>query len=227
MWNTFLSDLSNSFSGVWSGVALFVPKFVGAVFLLIVGCIIAELLGKAVKHIIHVIKLDELVRSAGVEHYFQRAGIRLDTGVFFGAIVKWFIVIVFLVQSLSVLHLGAVTGFLQNILTYLPQVVVAVLILLAGLLIGEAVERAVSTGARVANFNRAKLLGSVARWAIWIFSVLVALYQLGVAAILSEMVLNGIVIALALAFGLSFGLGGQSAAADFIARVRNDISDKK
>lgn len=227
MWNSLVSGLSDSFKSLWAGFADFLPELVAAVIVLIVGVIIAELLGKAVKHVIQAVKLDSLVRKAGAEHYFNRAGVRLDTGVFLGAVVKWFLVIVFLVEALDLLNLAAVTVFLQHVLGYLPHVIVAILVLFAGLVIGEVMERVVASSARAADLGRSNLLGTVTRWSVWVFAALVALYELGVAAVLSESVFNGIVVAFALALGLAFGLGGQGAAADFIASVRRDISEKK
>ncbi|MEI6346238.1 MAG: hypothetical protein WCO79_03330 [bacterium] len=227
MLTTFIDSLLSSFATVWGGVAAVAPRFVLALLLLIVGALLADLIGKAVSQIIVAVKLDQLLRTIGVEHYTRRAGVNLHSGTFFGTLVKWFLNVGFLLQALTVLGLSTVAVFLGNVLSYLPQVAVAVFVLLAGLVIGELVEALVSAFARLASLGRVHLLGNVSRWAVWTFSVLVALYQFGLTSVFSELVLNAIVISLALAAGLAFGLGGQSAAAQFLARLRGELTDHK
>ena len=96
------------------------------------------------------------------------------------------------------------------------------LILLVAAVIAEAAQRVVTGGARAAGIRAANLLGAVARWAIWVFAILVALERLGVSPLIQTL-FTGIVVALALAFGLAFGLGGQQAAARYIERIQNEI----
>ena len=82
------------------------------------------------------------------------------------------------------------------------------------------------TAARTAEIRSAHFAGAVAKWAVWVFAILVALSQLGIAAAFSQTLFTGVVIAISLAIGLSFGLGGQEAAARFIERLRGDMSGK-
>lgn len=227
MWNSFANGIYSSTQEVWGGIALYAPKIIGAIVLIIIGLLIAGLLEQVVAQLIRASKIDGLVRKAGAEGYLTRAGVKLDIGKFIGAIVKWFIILVVVIQALSILNLSAVTTFLQSILHYLPSVVVAVLILIAGFVIGEAMDKVVVGGARAAQLGRVSVLGATTRWAIWIFSVIVALYHLGIAAVFSETVFTAVVAALALAFGLAFGLGGQQAASEIIANLRREVSEKR
>ena len=132
----------------------------------------------------------------------------------------------FLIASLDVLKLTQVNTFLTDVLNYLPQVIVAVIMLLAAAVIAEAMQRVVIGSAKAANIVSASFLGSVTRWAIWIFAIIAALFQLGIAPFFIQTLLTGVVVALALAFGLAFGLGGQEAAARTIERVQREISER-
>ena len=115
--------------------------------------------------------------------------------------------------------------FLQSVvLSFLPQVFVAVLILLVSAVLAEAVQHAVVGAAKAAHMSSANFLGAVSKWAIWIFAVLAALFQLGVASAFVQTLFTGIVLALSLGVGLSFGLGGQDAAARYIERMRREVS---
>ena len=88
--------------------------------------------------------------------------------------------------------------------------------------LADAVQRVVTGSAAAANIRTANFLGTLARWAIWIFAILAALDQLGVTPFIQTL-FTGLVVALALAFGLAFGLGGQQAAADYIKKMREEL----
>ena len=144
-----------------------------------------------------------------------------------GWLVKWFVIIVFLMMSLEIVELTQVTFFLREVvLSYLPQVIVAVLILLLAAVIGEFVRDVVIGAARTASVHGAKFLGSVAKWAIWIFAFIIALGQLGVGTAFLQTLFAGVVVALSLGFGLAFGLGGQETAAHILDKIRREISNK-
>ena len=223
MIETWVDVLRQSFQDIWMGVADFIPYLIGAVIIFIVGWVVGSLLGQVVAQIIKVLPVDTALRHARVEEVLKRAGFNLDSGKFLGALVKWFVIIVFLVASLDVLGLQQVNLFLEKVLLYLPDVIVAVFILLAAALIGEAMQRLVVGTSQAAGITAANFLGTVTRWSIWIFAILMALFQLGIAAPFMTALFQGIVVAIALAFGLSFGLGGQDAAAKFLERVRSEI----
>jgi hypothetical protein len=111
-------------------------------------------------------------------------------------------------------------------LTYLPQVIVAVFILIAAAIIGEAMQRLVTHSAKAVSVRSANLLGTATRWAIWIFAILVALAQLGIGQPFLYTLFTGVVVAIALAVGLSFGLGGQAMAAEILSKIKGEVSDR-
>jgi small-conductance mechanosensitive channel len=220
--------LVTSFQDLWYGVISFLPKIVIALVIFIVGWVVGAFIGKLVEQLFKVLKVDVALRKAGVEDVLNRGGILLNSGRFVGALIKWFVIVVFLIAAFDVLGLTQVTFFLQQIvLGYLPNVIVAVLILLVAAVIAEAIQKIVSSSSRAAGIKYSNLLGNIAKWAIWIFATLAALFQLGIAAPFVQTLFTGAVVALSLAFGLSFGLGGQDAASRYIEKVRNEISDKK
>ncbi len=216
--------MSTSLKGVWLGVASFIPVLVAALIIAIVGWIIGAILYKFVNQIIKLAKVDSALRSAGVEKFVEKAGFRLDSGMFLGKLVEWFFIIVFLVAALDVLGLTQVTAFLKDVvLGYLPQVIVAALIILVAAIVAEAAQKVVSGSARAASLKSASFAGSIAKWAIWIFAILAAVMQLGIAVSFINTLFTGIIVAIALALGLSFGLGGQEAAARSIEKIRSEI----
>lgn len=223
--NTWLEVLQQSFQNLLSGVVSFIPNLIVAVVIFIIGWLIGSILARVVEQVIRAIKVDNALRSAGVEDVLGRAGLSLNAGGFLGALVKWFIIVVFLVAALEVLGLTQVNVFLQEVvLLYLPQVIVAVLILLVAAVVAEVMRRVVIGSAKAAGLVSAHFLGAVTQWSIWVFAALTALGQLGVATPFVQTLFTGIVVAVSLAFGLAFGLGGQDAAARFLEKMRQEIS---
>ena len=145
-----------------------------------------------------------------------------------GGLVKWFVIIIFLVASFDVLGLTQVNIFLQEVvLLYLPQVIVAVLILLVAAVIAEVMQNIVVGAAKAAHLRSASFFGKVTKWSIWVFAILAAINQLGVATAFVQTFFTGVVVAVSLALGLAFGLGGQDAAARYIEEIRGEITERR
>lgn len=220
----WVTVLQQSFNGMLAAVVAFIPNFVFAVIVFVIGWVIAWFVGNLIAQAVRAVKVDHALRSAGVDDVVSRAGYRLDSGAFLGGLIKWFIILVFLLAALQILGLTQVTFFLQAVvISFLPNVIIAVLILLVTAVIAEVAQGVVAGSARAAGITAAGFAGAAARWAIWIFGILAALSQLQIAQGILQTLFTGVVVALSLAFGLSFGLGGQDAARDFIARVRSEI----
>ncbi|OGI94275.1 hypothetical protein A3A03_01490 [Candidatus Nomurabacteria bacterium RIFCSPLOWO2_01_FULL_40_18] len=219
--------LNSSFRDMWDGVISFIPMIIIAILIVILGWIIGTLIERIIYQIMRSLKVDEALRKAGFEEWLRHGGLNLNSGHFVGALVKWFVIIVFLVAAFDILRLYQVNEFLKDVvLSYLPQVIIAILILLASAIIADVMKRIVSASAKAAHLRSANFLGSVTKWAIWIFAVLVALDQLGIAESFVQTIFLGAVIAMSLSFGLAFGLGGQDAAAKFIDKMRQEIAEK-
>ncbi|MBX4211068.1 hypothetical protein KW783_03815 [Candidatus Parcubacteria bacterium] len=224
IWRT---GLRTSFNDLGNGVVTFVPNLIIAIVIVVIGWAVGALLGKVVAQIVKSLRVDEALRHTGVEDVVRRGGMKLNIGLLLGTLVKWFIIIVFMVAAFNVLGLSDVNMFLQQVvLVYLPHVIVAILILLVAAVIAEAMQRIVVHSARTAQLPSAHFLGGVTKWAIWIFAFLVALSQLGIAVTFIQTLFTGVIIALSLAVGLAFGLGGQDAASRYIEKMRNEIANK-
>ena len=211
-----------SLQQVWASVANFVPLLIGAVVVFIIGWIIAVSLGKLVEQLVRALKVDSFLSKLDMERTVEKAGWKLNSGGFLGGLVKWFLIVVFLLAAANILGLTQVSDFLRDVLLYIPNVVVAALILIIAALVSVTVERLVRGSVEAAGY-RGALVAVVARWAIWVFAFVAALLQLGIATALLQTVVTGLVAALAIAFGLSFGLGGKDAAAAFIEKMRGEL----
>jgi hypothetical protein len=229
---TFIQNLglvfSDSLLGLWYGFISFVPSLLLAIILFIIGWVVGSVLGKAIAQVITAIKLDKLFESAGAEEMMNRTGIKLNTGKFFGMIVKWFVIIVFLMASLQIVGLTQVNDFLRTaVLFYIPKVVISAIVLIIAAIIADAMQKIVQASAKAANLASANMLGTITHYAIWIFAFIIALSELGIATYFMQVLFMGLIVMLALAGGLAFGLGGKEAAAKAIAKISEDMSPKK
>ncbi len=217
--------LQQSFVDMWGTVVDYLPSIVAAVVIFIIGWIFSIVLYRVVDQVVKILRIDDALKAAGLNEMAREAGFTLNIGAFLGTLVQWFVVIVFLVAALDVLGLSMVTLFLQQVvLSYLPQVIIAVLILILAAIVAEAVKGIVSSSARAAGAHTGNLAGNVAKWAIWVVAIMAILNQLEVAPEFMQILFTGIVVAISLATGLAFGLGGKEAAARTIEKIRSDIA---
>lgn len=216
---------TRSFQDLWFIAVNFIPSLIFAVVIFIIGWVIGSIVGRVIAQVVRALRLDDALRGAGLEDLMGRAGFTLNSGRFIGELVKWFIIVVFLMASLEVLGLNQVNIVLQSVvLIYLPQVIAAVIILILAAVVAELSKSLVVASARAAGAHSAHLMGSITKWAIWILALLAALSQIGIAAEFAQTLFMGIVIGLSVAFGLAFGLGGKDAAADYIGKLKKEMS---
>ena len=212
----------SSLQQVWASVAAFLPLFFGAIIIFLIGLVIAVALGRVVEELMRALKVDSLLRELELEKALDRAGWKMNSGAFIGGLVRWFIIVVFLLAATNVIGLTQVSDFLRDVLLYLPNVIVAALILVIAMIVADVAER-VTRGAVGAAGYKGALVGTVVRWAIWVFAIMAALLQLGIASTLVQTVLTGLVAALAIAFGLAFGLGGKDTAEGILDKLRGEL----
>ena len=189
-----------------------IPQVIGALLILIIGWIVAGMVARLV---------GELLRRAGADRLFAEHGGRvygaqsekIRPSVVASELVKWLIRLVFLVAAANVLGMPQVSELLNQVLLWIPNLIVAAIILLVAPLLARFVRGAIEVGAGQMGFTNAPLLGRIAEIAIVAFAVVIANNQIGIAADLVNIIFIGLVGAFALAFGLAFGLGGRDVAA--------------
>ena len=205
----------------------FFPTLLGAVLVFVAGWIIAATLGKLIEKSLKTASLDRAMGKVGFDRKMSEVGLHHTVSEFVGGLVKWFLVLVFLMAATDILNLNQVTNFLNSIILYVPNVVVAVVILSIAFLLGNFVYSIVKGSTSAAGVMSATLLAIISKWAIVVFGFFAALIQLGVAATLVSTIFTGIVAMLALAGGLAFGLGGKEEAAMILKKIREEISGRK
>jgi len=223
---TWADVVANSLANLWLGIAAFIPSLFGALLIFLIGLIVASALGQLVEKILNALKVDGWLGRAGIDTHVKRGGLNLRVAYVAGQIVRWFFIIVFTLAAADTLGLYALTAFLRDVLAYLPNVIVAALILVASLAIANILSRLVAASVATARLQGSAVLSTVTWWAIVIFGVFAALIQLDVATAIIQTLVTGVIAMLALAGGLAFGLGGRDYAAHLLDKLRRDTEGK-
>ena len=214
-----------SFTTALALIFAFIPKLIGFLVIILVGWLIAKALGKAVTLLLRRVGFDNFSNRIGLTRFEQRMGIRLDQADFLGRIVFWFIILVFLVPAFESLGLTSITLILNELIAYIPNVFVAILILFLGVLLATVVADIVRGATATAGIGNANVFAEISRWAIILFATLMALTQLEIATALVIELFGAIVFGSALAFGLAFGLGGRDTAKRLLERSEQALSN--
>ena len=230
---TPFEELSESFmhslDNLWASVVGYAPTFFGALLVLIIGLIISTLLGKFAGKIIALIRVDTLTERIGVKKELKNVGISLNFASLTEWLVKWFFFVVTFVAVVDILNIRQLTMFLEKLVLYLPNVLVAIAILAVGLIVGRIFKDAIDNSLKAFAVTErvATFLGSLAKWSVFVFALMAALVQLGVAADLIQILFTGFVLMLAIAGGLSFGLGGRDHASKILDWVEKEVKPGK
>jgi hypothetical protein len=208
-----MQSIRDSFAGLIQEIGGALPDIIAALVVFLVGLFIAPILGRMAARLMQWTRIDDLADKAGVTRMFRDLNMQVSIANAVGTIVRWFIILAFLLAAANILNWDEVTSFLYQILLYVPNVIVAVIILALGMIAGNFLQTFVREGIEATNtsINR-NLLGNIAKWSVVAFSVFAALNQLHIAEELVQILFAGIVLALALAFGL----GGREKAAQIL-----------
>ena len=204
----------------------FIPGLIAAIIIFIVGWFVAILIGKLITGVLKKLKFNEAIERGNLDESLAKANIKVNASEFVGAIVKWILVIVFLQASVGILGWLGFASLLGKVVSYLPNVIVAVLIFAVTVIIADIVEKVVRLSTERVKIGYGHIVSAIVKWAIWIFAIMIILEQLNIGGILPQAIIFGIIGFLTLAGGLAFGLGGRDAAAELIKDFKQKLSQK-
>jgi hypothetical protein len=231
MQNNLLSDwgyaVSAPLQNIWERFLIFLPNLVGAILVLLIGWIIAVGLDRLVTQILKQLKLDHALNKVGTKTLLKKSGVDFEASDFIGGLVKWTVLLVAFLAAADILNMDNVTIFLNKILAYVPNVFVAIAILLIGMLAANFFAHVVRGAISSARIRSANFLAAITKWVIWVFAILMALSQLNIADSIINYLYLSIFFMIALAGGLAFGLGGQKAASEMLDDLKKEMKHKE
>lgn len=197
------------------------PYILGAVGMFILGLLLAELASRGVLRMSKKLKLEFLSDKLGLKNFLDRANVKLSPSRVIAKSLKAYLIFLFFIESTKIARLTEVADFLTSVINYVPQIIIALFIILVGIRIGNTLQLVVSTSLYFARTSVANAMGVVAKSTVVGFSVLAALSQLQIAEILIQILFIGFIAMLAIAGGLAFGLGGKDLVKEVLEAFKN------
>jgi hypothetical protein len=204
-------------TGLLNSFAVFLPNLIGAILVFIFGWLIAGFLARLTVRFLQAIRLSQLVESPVLNKFLKEAGWANRIEHALGQAIRFFTILVFFVAAVNLLGLTAVSLVLTGILTYIPNVIAAILILVMGTLFAGVVESVVKGSLGAVDLQTSRLLGKTSSYIVLVFTILAALSQLNIAAEFVQTIFLGIVATISIGLGLSLGLGSK----DLVSKVLN------
>lgn len=216
----------NSWQGALGSVAgtalgetvAFLPSLVGAILVLVIGLVLGNWARAAIIKALQLVKFEAWIKDSEFKKFLSKADINQKVEDVLGTIVKWFIVLVFFIAAVNILGLTTVSALLGGILSYIPSVLSAVIVLAIGVLLAGVVERVVKGALTSVDLKTSRLMGKIASYAVVTIATLAALSELSIAESFINILFIGFVSMLALGFGLAIGLGAK----DLVAKILED-----
>ncbi len=226
--NTWADVFRISFQSVTIGVIDFLPKLLLALITFAVGWVFAGIVSRGVQSLSIKTKFENLFEQAGITGSLAKAGVHFSAGRLIGEILRWVIIVVFLIPSLELVGLSEITSLLKSAtMDYLPKVVLAAFVLVVAAVIADAMQKAVTTAAGAATIRSARTLGTFVKYVIWVFAVLIALTELGIASTLIYIILIGVVGMFAVGGAIAIGIGGKEIAQEMLGKIRDEFRSRR
>ena len=227
MVSTWYNITVESLISIWQGFVEFIPSLVATVIVLVIGWFIAIGIGRLVSEILNRLNFNAFFEKSSWKDAIQKADLKVDVAKFVGSIFKWIIFIVFLLIAVEILGLPQFAEFLRMVLSYLPNVIVAVLIFIVAVIVVDILEKIIVASVGRVKIGYAQFTGVIVRWAIYIFAFLAILIQLGIAKELLQILFTGAVALVVISAGIAFGLGGKDVAAEILRDLRDKTKEER
>lgn len=209
--------LQTSFQAAFAQIILWTPKLVGMIVVLVVGYIVARILDRAVSALSQSLGLETAAEKSGLAASMKQVGIKSSVPFILGRLVFWLTICVFLTAAFNTLGLEKVSAAMDKIVGYIPNLVVATVMVVIGLLVATFLRGVVATSADRVGITYAQHLANGCYYVLALMTFLAAFEQLDIKfALLQQMMLIAFA-ALALGFGLAFGLGGRDVMGGILA----------
>jgi len=194
----------------------FIPSLVGGLIVLLIGLVAGAVVYRVIMGVFKAVQLEKFLSKYGL---IKVEGHDIEWSEILAEIARWSIIIIFLIPAFSAWRLDAVNTVLNRVVLYIPNVIVAVVLAIIGLVFAKLGYRIAYSASRSLGRDLSHTVGLVAQWAITVFVGFLVLHQLGVAQELLRILFAGLVAMVAIAGGLAFGLGGQDTAKGVLTAV--------
>jgi hypothetical protein len=238
LFNSIYGQIDSVLLSKYNGFIELAPYILGALGVFILGLVLAEIAGWIILRMSKKIRLETISEKLGLKNFLERTGVKKSPSQVIAKSLKAYLIFIFFIEATKIARMTEIANFLATVRGYIPELIIALFIILVGIQIGKTVAVVTETSLSLTRSNTSHALGIAAKSVVITFAVLAALSQLQIAEILIQILFIGFVSMLALAGGLAFGLGGKDVVKELLVALknmelieymesRNDKSDRK
>lgn len=219
-WGTEVRDVLQQ---TWDRIVEFAPNVIGAVLIVLIGAVVGMILGYIVTRILQAVRVQSLSDQSRFTEVLRKAKLGSDIAEISGSFVKWVTVLAFLIPAAAVLQVEGARDFFEGMLLYVPKVLGVAVFVIFGAMLTDVLAKMARVSVDSLGLTLGKIVDALVRWSMYIFIALTAMFALGVAREFIVIMFTGLIAALAIGFGLSFGLGAQTHMNDLVKRIREEL----
>ncbi len=219
-WGTEVRDVLQQ---TWDRIVEFAPNVIGAVLIVLIGAVVGMILGYVATRILQAIRVQSLSDQSRFTEVLRKAKLGADISEITGSFVKWVTVLAFLIPAAAVLKVEGARDFFEGMLLYVPKVLGVAVFVIFGAMLTDVLAKMARVSVDSLGLTLGKIVDALVRWSMYAFIALTAMFALGVAREFIVIMFTGLIAALAIGFGLSFGLGAQTHMNDLVKRIREDL----
>ena len=213
-----LDDIQNSFYNLMQSFIMYIPSLINALLILLVGWVIAKIIQWVILRLSHAMGIDNLAKKSGVHRFLEKRGVKNGFSGILSRICFWAIMLIVLVNFFNYLGLELVSDLLNQLLLFIPNVLISCVLIIIGFYLAEFVNSLVFSSLEESNFENPDLIGKLVFYSIAFFTVAIALTQMGIGETIITNIVSIFFGTIGLALAISFGIGGKSWAEEIIKR---------
>jgi hypothetical protein len=225
MTSDLISTTGDTILTLWNSGKLLVINLLGALIIFLIGWLVAIIIGKMVEEVLKRLQFNTIFEKGSFKKVLDKEDLKINPSAFVGVVIKWVLILAFLMASVEFLGLQEFAKFIKDILSYIPHVFVAVLIFIAAVVVSDISEKIAKIIAESLGIGYQKLIGSIVKVSVWVFASLAILKELMIASVMVNTLFTalvwGFIALIVLAGGIAFGLGGREVAADILKDIRS------
>lgn len=221
------TQIADAFGNAVRVLFAFIPVLLGALLILLIGWIVARVVRAIVLRVLEALHFDRVMQGAGVTGLMERGGVRTDPARLLAGIIYWFVLLTFVLAAAKALGVEAITTIITSVVLFLPNLLVAVVIVIIGMLLARFLSDLVRSSMTAANVSGANVIAMIVRYAVIAFVGILALSQLGIGAGIIQTLFASVMFGMTLALALAFGLGGRETARDIVESWYQSMSGRR
>lgn len=222
-WNVLVTDPLRE---MLTRIMAYLPVLLGALVIFVIGWVVAKAIKRIVEWLLKTLHFETLAEKSGVSAAMRKGDLKMTVSQIISGLVYWLIMIMVLVMVVNALGMPKASDILERLFAYIPRVIAALFVLVVAMFLATFVSGIVRTAAANAKLPHPELLAGISRWAIIVFAVTISLAQLGIAPMFVTTTFNILLGGIVLALALAFGLGGKDAAARYLNELKQKRTEK-